>query len=116
MKIDATTLARKTSKELLAIYNAFPGVTQVNKFTSRAIATKRILAHYATLRASKAASPTTQPRETKKSTVLALCATKAGATIDQLMLATGWQRHTVRGFLSIAKVPRIDSGAYRAAA
>jgi uncharacterized protein DUF3489 len=39
-------------------------------------------------------------RRTKKATVLALLRRKTGATIKDLMAATGWQAHSVRGFLS----------------
>jgi hypothetical protein len=32
--------------------------------------------------------------------VIALLSTEAGAMLAQLMTATGWQQHSVRGFLS----------------
>jgi len=38
--------------------------------------------------------------KTKASAVLTLLRRKSGATLPQLMEATGWQPHTVRGFLS----------------
>jgi hypothetical protein len=42
-----------------------------------------------------------QPRSgTKQETVLALLRREEGATITQVMEATGWQPHTVRGFLA----------------
>jgi hypothetical protein len=45
------------------------------------------------------------PREgTAKATVLAMIQRKGGATLDEIMKATGWQAHTCRGFMSV--VPR----------
>jgi hypothetical protein len=42
-----------------------------------------------------------QPRAgTKQEAVLALLRRDEGATITQVMDATGWQQHTVRGFLA----------------
>ena len=39
-------------------------------------------------------------RKTKKDAVLALLRRKNGACLDDLTNATGWQAHSVRGFLS----------------
>ncbi len=36
----------------------------------------------------------------KKDAILALLRRKSGASIDDMMKATGWQAHSVRGFLS----------------
>ena len=38
--------------------------------------------------------------ETKIGTVVALLRAEQGATLDQLMKATGWQRHSVRGAIA----------------
>ena len=40
------------------------------------------------------------PTRTRADTVIALLKRRRGATINQLMEATGWQAHSVRGFLS----------------
>ena len=40
------------------------------------------------------------PRETKQSRAIALLRSANGATVDALMNATGWQQHSVRGFLA----------------
>ena len=37
----------------------------------------------------------------KKDQILALISGKNGATLDEIMTATGWQKHTVRGFIAI---------------
>jgi len=36
----------------------------------------------------------------KRDDIIALLSSPAGATLPQLMAATGWQKHSVRGFLS----------------
>jgi len=38
--------------------------------------------------------------ETKKSQVIALLCASSGATIEAMMQVTGWQQHSVRGFLA----------------
>ncbi len=48
-----------------------------------------------------AASKTRKPRAgTKQSTLIAMLRTPDGATIAEVMAATGWQSHTVRGAMS----------------
>jgi hypothetical protein len=37
----------------------------------------------------------------KKDQVLALISRKNGASLDEIMTATSWQKHTVRGFISL---------------
>lgn len=48
-----------------------------------------------TIRNPKSPTPTT-----KAATVLAALQRERGATLEELMAATGWQAHSVRGFLS----------------
>ena len=43
--------------------------------------------------------PTTG-KQTKQQTCLDLLGRREGATIEDLQLATGWQKHSVRGFLA----------------
>ena len=51
--------------------------------------------------AGDVAGPTkAQPAETKASIVLKKLNSAKGATIEAMMEATGWQAHSVRGFLS----------------
>jgi hypothetical protein len=58
-------------------------------------------------RAAKKASPAKQPakkaadRSNKKAEVIAMMKSAKGATLTEIMAATGWQAHTVRGFVSI---------------
>ena len=42
----------------------------------------------------------TERAETKQARILAMLRTPSGATIDAMMHATGWQPHSVRGFLA----------------
>jgi hypothetical protein len=50
----------------------------------------------------KAKSEIATPREgTAKAKVLAMMQRKGGATLDSIVKETGWQKHTVRGFISI---------------
>ena len=55
-------------------------------------------------RSARTANPKTNPctarDSTKKASVLALLRRPGGASLQELMSATGWQAHSVRGFLS----------------
>jgi len=55
-----------------------------------------------TAKPAKAAGEPKAPREgTAKANVLAMIQRKGGATLDEIGKATGWQRHTIRGFMSV---------------
>ena len=41
-----------------------------------------------------------KPRQSKKELILALLQRKNGACLEEMIAATGWQAHSVRGFLS----------------
>jgi len=52
----------------------------------------------------RAKRPATKPkadRTNKKAEVIAMMKRAKGATLAEIMKATGWQAHTVRGFVSI---------------
>ena len=102
---------------LVEIWNQLPGAAAVRKFTDRKTAVARIWKAVQTLEpavappaaeerakktrsASKAAVKTDAPKANKTAAVLELLRREGGATIDDIMSATGWQAHSVRGFIS----------------
>jgi len=50
---------------------------------------------------SKAKEKPTARRSNKKTEVIGMMKRAKGATLAEIMVATGWQKHTVRGFVSI---------------
>jgi hypothetical protein len=55
-------------------------------------------------KASRAKKPAAKPkadRTNKKAEVIAMMKRAKGATLPEIIKATGWQPHTVRGFVSI---------------
>jgi hypothetical protein len=104
------------SGRLVEIWNQLPGVAAVRKFTDRKTAVARIWKAVQTLepavappaaqkRATKARSgrkataKTDAPKANKTATVLDLLRRDGGATLEDIMSATGWQAHSVRGFI-----------------
>jgi hypothetical protein len=52
-------------------------------------------------RAKKASSKPKVDRANKKAEVIAMMKRAKGATLPEIVKATGWQPHTVRGFVSV---------------
>jgi len=104
---------------LVAIWNTFGG-DPVKKFTSRYTGVTRIWkeiqhltptpapdAPKAAAKKAKAVTGATKADEadtardgSKKATVLDLLRRPTGASLSEIMTTTGWQAHTVRGFIS----------------
>jgi hypothetical protein len=92
---------------LRALWNALPGVSPVQKFTSRAIASERI---WRCVHGPAEKQPRRSPGKeegknpfrdgSKAAQVYALLCRPEGASTRDLQEITGWQAHSVRGFLS----------------
>jgi hypothetical protein len=54
----------------------------------------------ATRHQHKAPTTRSEPRDSKQTRIIATLRSPSGATIDTMMRATGWQQHSVRGFLA----------------
>jgi len=93
-------------QRLVEIWNSLPGVTPVQKFISRQIALERIwraLEHpeVGLERQNKTSKQKPSFREDSKAAqVYRLLCRSEGATLREIQEATGWQPHSVRGFLS----------------
>jgi hypothetical protein len=105
---------------LLEIWNSLPGQRPVKKFTSRDKAVARIWEAIQTLvpdsgdpaasvapkkartrkRATAEGEPATTRAGSKRAQILELLKQPEGATLKDIMSATGWQAHSVRGFIS----------------
>jgi len=120
----AGTRGRGSSK-LIELWNSLPGVTPVKKFTDRKTALARIWKAAQALTppgapqgaqgapkakgsrkkatAAKKAAPAQKGEArdgSKKAQVLELLRRAEGATLADIRSATGWQAHSVRGFIS----------------
>ena len=90
---------------LVEIWDGLPGVTAVRKFKDRATAVSRIwkqaqsLPPFVEPKVEEASNKSEEPGS-KKALVVAMLDASNGVTLAQIMAATGWQKHSVRGFLS----------------
>ena len=94
---------------LLAIWNGLPGVSAVRRFTSRAAAVQRIWKAVQRLEPPKVGRDTGSEADREKTAadmvgrkgqLIGMLQAAGGATLPQLMAASGWQAHSLRGFIS----------------
>jgi hypothetical protein len=111
---------------LAEVWNSFAGITPfgelkpVKKFTNRQIAVSRIWQAVARLAAVVGPAPLTAKKgpskatscrrvpssaspepNNKKAQVIAMMLRPKGVSLGEIIRATGWQKHTVRGFVSL---------------
>ena len=101
---------------LVRLWNSLPGVTPVKRFTDRKTALNRIWQALQNRGGNSAAKSKTRRKNgarsnkataragTKKAHIIPLLERPNGATVAEIMRATDWQPHTVRGFISRALV------------
>src|SRR5713226_2085820 len=101
---------------LVRIWNSLPGATAVKRFTDRKTAVSRIWKALQNGGGNSAAKSKTRHTNgarstkpaaragTKKAHIIQLLQRPNGATVVEIMRATDWQPHTVRGFISRALV------------
>ena len=108
---------------LAEIWNNLPGVTPLTRFKDRKTAIRRIwkAIHGAKLIEdtqktgvmrgvvrAKRLVPESNPagKGTKTEQIIALLRAPSGASMKSIMIATGWQVHSVRGFVSAQQIGR----------
>jgi hypothetical protein len=92
---------------MVQIWNRLPNVQPVRKFTDRRTAIHRIWraiqeGHVSAIAAGAQKSASNEPRRpnTKSAQIIKLLEQPGGETLRSIMEFTGWQAHSVRGFLS----------------
>src|SRR5215831_1295270 len=87
-----------SGKQLLALWNALPGVSKRKNVGDRTALIDQLWSAIEAL-----PDPEPQPnvgRPSKQDEVIAMLRRPEGVTVDEVVSATGWLRHTVRGVFS----------------
>jgi hypothetical protein len=92
----AKLVATWPTARLHEIWNSLPGTRPVRRFTDRKTAVRRIWNQVQGLPMSSSPKKT----GTKADQILALLRQPSGATLNSIIEVTGWQAHSVRGFVS----------------
>ena len=85
-----------TAARLVALWNGLPGASPLTKFKDRKAAARRLWDAFEQLSRHTVRAPASS----KQAQVIAMLHRAAGATIEEIVDATGWQRHSVRGLIS----------------
>jgi hypothetical protein len=98
-EIEASGLSRV---QLVAIWNALPGTDRISRFKDRKSAVRRLWTAFQELPLPSEAAPASAgPRAgSKQAKVIDLLKRPEGATVAEVMKATGWLPHTVRGMFA----------------
>jgi Protein of unknown function (DUF3489) len=88
--------ARISGKQLLALWNALPGVEKRRKVGDRDALIDQLWSAIEALPDPQS----DEKRPSKQDAVIAMLRRPEGATVNEVANATGWQRHTVRGVFS----------------
>ncbi len=84
---------------LVEIWNQLPGVKPVVRFTNRDIAIRRIWAAVQNF-APHSNLADGRTNASKAEGIVAILKSPAGASLRAIMDLTGWQSHSIRGFIS----------------
>ena len=87
-----------SGKQLLALWNALPGVEKRRRVGDREALIDQLWSAIEALPDSEPQPDAKRP--SKQDEVMAMLRRPEGATVDEVASATGWQRHTVRGVFS----------------
>src|ERR1700687_3609467 len=88
--------ARLSGKRLLALWNALPDVEKRRKVGDRGALIDQL---WSAIEVVPEAQPDAK-RASRQDEVIAMLRRPEGATVDEVVSAIGWQRHTVRGVFS----------------
>jgi hypothetical protein len=87
-----------TAKQLLALWNALPGVDKRKKVGDRDALIDQL---WSAIELLPVPEPQPDPKRlSKQDVVIAMLRQPEGTTVDEVASVTGWQRHTVRGVFS----------------
>ena len=87
-----------SGKRLVALWNALPSVEKRRKVGDRDALIDQLWSAIEMLPDPERQSDAKRP--SKQDAVIAMLRRPEGATVDDVVSATGWQRHTVRGVFS----------------
>lgn len=94
-------VARWPGTRLVEIWNQLPGVRKVTRFSDRDTAIRRIWTVFQDLAPTNGASAVaSRDLGTKAERVVELLKGPSGGSLQAIMDLTGWQPHSVRGFIS----------------
>jgi hypothetical protein len=93
-----------SGKGLLALWNARPGIEKRKEVGDR----DALIDQWAAIEASPEPEPQADAkRPPKQEKVIEMLRRPEGATVDEVVRATGWQRHTVRGVFLVRQFEEI---------